>query len=242
MQPIRHRIAIALLAICALGTSPAFAVNEEPGRFVPGKYFEHKAQFYLKNKDYRAALEMFELAGFWANKIAQYNVGIMYFNGIGSLPVDRIRGVAWLGIAAEQHGELADAALQAAYAQLTPDQRAEADGIFRSLDEKYGDAVTLPRALNRYEEERRNVTGSHVGFIGNMTVVNADGSFQSGNSFYADQKKEFDDYISSSFGHVNVGELKPLDVPAAAKASASTTRLKTSAPKHGAQPAQPPQP
>ncbi len=239
MQPMRHLLTLALLAVCVLSTSSAFAVDDPPGRFLPGKYFEYKAQFYLKNRDYRAALEMFELAGYWANKIAQYNVGIMYFNGIGSLPVDKVRGVAWLGIAAEQHGELADAALQAAYAQLTPEQRVDADGIFRSLDEKYGDAVTLRRALNRYEDERRNVTGSRVGFVGNMTVYNSDGSFQSGNSYYADQKKEFDDYINASFGHVDVGELKPLDVPASAKANASTERLETPPQKPPAEP-QPP--
>jgi len=235
MQPIRQLIAIAVAGICALSASPAFAADDPPGRFVPGKYFEYKAQFYLQNRNYRAALEMFELAGFWANKIAQYNVGIMYFNGIGNLPVDKIRGVAWLGIAAEQHGELADAALHAAYAELTPEQRAEADGIFRQLDAKYGDAVALPRALNRYEEERRNVTGSHLGLVGNMIVYNNDGSFQSGNSYYADQKKAFDDYINTSFGHVSVGELKPLDVPAAARASASSTPLATSTESTSAQ-------
>ncbi|MDR3386694.1 MAG: hypothetical protein P4L92_06530 [Rudaea sp.] len=235
MQPIRHLMVIALAGICAASASSAFAVDDPSGRFVPGKYFEYKAQFYLKNRDYRAALEMFELAGYWANKIAQYNVGIMYFNGIGSLPVDKIRGVAWLGIAAEQHGELADAALHAAYAELTPEQRTEADGVFRQLDAKYGDAVTLPRALNRYEEERRNITGSHAGFVGNMIIQQPDGSFVSGNRFYADQKKEFDDYISTSFGHVNVGALKPLDVPASAKANASTERLETPSQKSPAQ-------
>ena len=233
MNAVRHFFTFVLTGICIATTSTAFAIDDPVERFVPGRYFEYKAQFYLKNRDYRAALEMFELAGYWANKIAQYNVGIMYFNGIGGLPVDKIRGVAWLGIAAEQHSDLADAALQAAYATLTPDQRQQANSTFRSLNDRYGDKVTLQRAMRHYEEERRNVTGSHLGLIGNMTIFNPDKSFQSGNSYYAEQKKDFDDYINTMFGHVDVGELKPLDVPAAAKANASTTRLGNFARKPG---------
>ncbi len=225
MNAFRHCLTLVLTAICIATASSAFAIDDPVERLVPGRYFEYKAQFYLRNQDYRAALEMFELAGYWANKIAQYNVGIMYYNGIGDLPVDKVRGVAWLGIAAEQHNDLADAALQAAYATLTPEQRQQADSTFRSLDDLYGDKVTLQRAMRHYEDERRNVTGSHVGLVGNMIVYNTDRSFQSGNSYYADQKKEFDDYINTMFGHVDVGELKPLDVPDAAKANASTTRL-----------------
>ena len=46
---------------------------DPPGRVFPGKYFEYKAQFYLHKHDYRMALDMFELAGFWADKRAQYD-------------------------------------------------------------------------------------------------------------------------------------------------------------------------
>ncbi len=83
-------VCVALL----LSSSGAFASMDMPSRFLPGIYFEHHAQIYLKHHDYKAALENFQLAGYWANKVAQYNVGIMYFNGIGTIPVDKVRGVA----------------------------------------------------------------------------------------------------------------------------------------------------
>ena len=237
MPALRRFVTFALAALCAASAFSVSAMDEPPSRWIPGKYFEYRAQFYLKNKDYRAALDMFQMAGYWANKIAQYNAGIMYFNGIGGVPVDKVRGVAWLGIAAEQHADVADAALQSAYTALTPEQRQEAGRVFRTLDVEYGDDVTLRRALNRYEDERRNVTGSHLGLVSNMTIFLPDGSFQSGNSYYADSKKEFDNYVDTSFGHVSVGDLKPLDVPAEAKANASTARLHTSPPPPAAQPA-----
>ena len=91
-----------------------------------------------KKQDYASALRLFELSGYWADKVAQYNAGIMYFNGIG-VPTDKVLGTAWLGIAAEAHDSLADQALQAAYAELTPEQRSQADVAFQQLDEKYGD-------------------------------------------------------------------------------------------------------
>ena len=108
----------------AAGSAPAgglddfIGVWDAPSRYFPGKYFEQKAQFYLKKQDYATALRMFELSGYWADKVAQYNAGIMHFNGIG-VPIDKILGTAWLGIAAEAHDNLADQALQAAYAELT---------------------------------------------------------------------------------------------------------------------------
>ena len=105
------------------------SMPDPPGRVFPGKYFEYKAQFYLRKRDYAEALRLFELAGFWANKRAQYNAGLMYYKGIG-VPADPLRGVAWLGIAAENHDELSQSALQTTYAALSPSEKIEADKIF----------------------------------------------------------------------------------------------------------------
>src|SRR5262249_24970326 len=104
-------------------------VWDEPAHFFPGKYFEHKAQFYLKYKDYRAALEMFELSGFWADKVSQYNAGLMRFNGIGVL-VDKVRGVAWMHIAAEAHDDLAERAFALAQAELSAAEREQAEALW----------------------------------------------------------------------------------------------------------------
>ena len=69
MRKIRGSILASLLfAVSSMGYAgdappakyssgiPGIGVWDGPSLFFPGKYFENKAQFYLKNKDYRAAL------------------------------------------------------------------------------------------------------------------------------------------------------------------------------------------
>ena len=209
--------------------SAAFASNDPPGNFFPGKYFQYKAQFYLSKKSYVTALRMYELAGFWANKIAQYNAGLMYYNGIG-IPVDRVRGVAWLGIAAEAQDDLAVRALQVAYASLDESEKRQAGELFKQLDEKYGDAASLPRAVRRYEMEARGATGSHLGYVGNLTVyetgASSNGSLgESGFRYYRHQGDTRDELIGKITGHVRVGAVTPLKVSADALKNASQEPL-----------------
>ncbi len=213
---LRNRFLIAVCLALVSTASMAFTADP-PGRAVPGNYYEYKAAFYLRKKDYRAAIHMFEMAGYFANKVAQYNVGVLYFNGVGDIPPDRVRGTAWLGIAAEQHGDLAAGTLQSAYAELSPQERKDADILFRQLDLKYGDAVALPRAMHVFDEERRNVSGSRVGFVGNITIQNPDGTFDSGHSYYKRLDKEFNEYLDKQYGHVDIGSVIALPMPDGAK-------------------------
>ncbi len=189
-------------------------VAEETGRAFPGNYFAQVATFYLARKDYRQAIDMFELAGFWANKVAQYNVGVLYFNGIGNIPPDRVRGTAWLGIAAEQQGDLASGALQSAYEKLNADERAAAGRLFAELDKKYGDAVTLRRATRQFEDVRRNVTGSRLGMVGHLTVRFPDGTSEIGEIYYKHQDQQFANFLQTQFGHVDIGSVVALPLPA----------------------------
>ena len=213
---LRNRFLIALCA--TLVSASALALNAEPpGRAVPGNYYEYKAAFYLRKKDYRAAIQMYEMASLYANKVAQYNVGVMYYNGIGDVPPDHVRGTAWLGIAAEQKGDLAAGTLQSAYASLSPEERVNAGVLFRQLDAQYGDAVALPRATHVFDQERRNVSGSRVGFVGNMTIINSDGTQDTGDTYYKRLDKEYNDFLERQYGHVDIGSVIPLLMPDGAK-------------------------
>lgn len=230
---------IAMLALLVLASPlPAaadglssFGVWDAPSRGLPGKYFESKAQFYLKNKDYRAALQMFELSGFWADKLSQYNAGIMYYSGIG-VPVDKARGAAWLGIAAEAHEDLADRALQVAYAQLSPDEKARADAQFLMLDKRYGDAVAVPRAIARFDMDM----GASVFTFGGFGEVyscagGSEGcSDESAPDFVRRMRDQRDQLVERITGHVTVGAVQPLDVATDAKAHASTQPIDVPAP------------
>jgi hypothetical protein len=239
-NPIGIVIGVALLSVatCVSANGGAnfgpigaasMSFNDPPGNFFPGKYFEYKAQFYLKKKDYREALDLFELAGFWANKVAQYNAGLMYYNGIGNVPTDRVRGVAWLGIAAEAHDDLAVHALQVAYASLSKDERQQAAALWKDLDAKYGDAVSLPRALQRYDMEAKTATGSHLGFVGNLRVyeLGTGGSAlgESGFGYYRRQEGGRDALLDKITGHVTVGAVRALKVGDEAKVNASQVPL-----------------
>jgi hypothetical protein len=232
--------ACAVLAWCAAadvaragGLDNMIGVQDAPSRYFPGPYFEQKAQFYLKKKHYREALRLFELSGYWADKVAQYNAGIMYFNGIG-VPTDKIRGVAWLGIAAEGHDALADRALQAAYAGLTQDQRVAAGALFAQLDLEYGDAVALPRALARY---RQDASQSLFGFgaVGPGTVETAGGalSYEENSATFAHRMDtQRAALIAQIRGQVTVGGVEPLPVPESDKRDASHVPLRQPGEQH----------
>jgi len=211
--------ALPLAAVAAATTG----VWDAPSRLFPGQYFEQKAQFYLKKRDYRAALQMFELSGFWADKVSQYNVGIMYFSGIG-VPADRVKGAAWLGIAAEAHDDLADQALQVAYASLSADEKRAADAEFRALDRTYGDAVSVPRALAQYAKD----SGASIfrigdgGFGTSQTCFGPAGCVEeNGSDFEQRMLAERNALVRHITGHVSVGQVAPLAVDAAAKPAAA---------------------
>jgi len=229
MHSVRARRSMVWIFLSGLALSASAkefnGVWDEPSSFIPGRYFEHKAQFYLKNKDYRAALEMFELTGFWGNKLSQYNAAAMQFNGIG-VPVDKVRGVAWLRIAAESHGDVADNALKAADAELNDAQRVEAEALWRELDAKYGNKVTLDRALARYQSDLRNSTGHGI-WKGNLQVyeTGGHGTPVTGEAFDKTRDKEFAAFIEQLTGSVTVGKVRTLAVPDDVKGNASTTRI-----------------
>lgn len=229
---ILSAVAVALLVLSGACPSPAEAsgmdrlgLSDAPSSFFPGKYFEQKAQFYLKNKSYRAALEMFELSGYWANKRSQYNAAVMQFNGIG-VPVDKVRGVAWFRIAAESHDDLAESALQAATAELTESQRRQAEDVWRELDGKYGNKATFARALDRFQRDLF-VSNEHGMMAGNMQVYETGGNGVpvSGVDFLAGKSAELAALISEITGSVKVGAVQTLSVPDAVKTNASTTPL-----------------
>jgi hypothetical protein len=219
-------IAGILTASGAARADSAF-MDEPPSHFFPGKYFEQKAQFYLRMKQYSAALDMFELAGYWADKRAQYNVAVMLFNGIG-IPVDKVRGVAWFHIAAESHEELPTAALKAASSELTEEQLRQAEVVWHELDAKYGDAITLPRAIDRYISDTHGMT--NFGFAGGnlkVTESGGDGLAVSGSDFLSHKKEMLDALIRQITGDVKVGAIQPLDVAADARKNASSTVIET---------------
>jgi hypothetical protein len=93
----------------------------------------------------------------------------MYAKGEG-VPVDKPRAMAWAALAAERGDQDYVDAREVIYADLTKDEFAKANEIWRELKKTYGDDIALERAKTRWAQVKANITGSRVGSIGNLKV------------------------------------------------------------------------
>lgn len=242
MYRLSAAIALAFVAFAGWparcrAANPDEAFANDPSitiKYVPGKYYEYQAQLAVKEKNFARALEMFQKAGYWGNKVSQYNVGMLYLTGADGVPVDKVCGTAWLGIAAETHAVYVDKALGQAYATLTPDERAAAGKLWKELQADYDDKVTLPRATRKFNDQYARDKGTSLGDAEHTTITYGDfgggggdqmahpvfdpgsGALQGGLNqtvktvnaakFLPAVKDQFDDYINLEYGRVTVGE------------------------------------
>ena len=199
--------------------------------YIPGKYYEQRALEAVKRKDFREALEMYQKAGYWGNKIAQYDAGMLYINGADGVPVDKVRGIVWLGIADQRHVTYIDQALGDAYIKATPEERAKASVLFKELIADYGDKVTLDRATTKFNaaylrykgqlngpaEYNMQIQGNFGGgsdagvtkpMLSQVQDVDNRPDTTTSNSakFLGSVKDQFSDFVQTQFGVVTVGE------------------------------------
>jgi TPR repeat protein len=128
----------------------------------PGQYYFELGSLAFHDKDYSHAVNMYQVAASWAYKPAEYNLGLMYFRGEG-VPVDRARGAAWMVLAAERNTPLYVKARDLMITQLSNDEFARTDQLWRQLKPTYGDEVALHRAKMRWALVKASMTGSRVG-------------------------------------------------------------------------------
>lgn len=144
-----------------------YATPEDQGR--PGEKYYFDAVRAIQKKDYSFAVNMYQVSASWAYKPAQYNLGVMYLKGEG-VPVDRPRAMAWMALAAERGDPQFVQAREMVYADLSKDEFARANEIWRELKSDYGDDTALARAKMRWAHVRAEMTGSRVGMPGNLKV------------------------------------------------------------------------
>lgn len=128
----------------------------------PGESYFYKAVKAIGKKDYKFAVDMYEVAASWAYKPAQYNLGVMYVTGEG-VPMDKPRGLAWLALAAERSDHKYVAARESVREQLNAEEIGRANVILDDLKGTYADDIALQRAKNRWAQVRAGQTGSHLG-------------------------------------------------------------------------------
>ena len=135
----------------------------------PGEYYFLLGADAFRRHNVPFAIQMYQVSASWAYKPAEYNLGVIYARGQG-VPVDLSRALAWMALASERNEKHYVDAREAVYAEMSKQQFEQANVIWRELKPTYGDDVALRRAKARWAEVRANVTGSHVGSVGNLQV------------------------------------------------------------------------
>jgi hypothetical protein len=121
---------------------------------LPGDYYACEARAAFGRQHYRKMLDMLQEAAYWANKDAQFVLGLTYFNGgTPDVPQDRPLGLAWLALAAERRKPEYQLNYAAARAKATPAELQLAMTQWRKLRVKYGDGVAAARAIRRFNHE-----------------------------------------------------------------------------------------
>jgi hypothetical protein len=139
-------------------TSPAqttpgsFECNPAFARFVPGEFNFCLALRAEEKGRYREMVSMLKLAASWGQKRAQFNLGVLYFNG-RHVPVDHARGLAWLALASERRDTGYLNVFSSAYSRSTPAERQRADALLRALEPQYADKYAMRRADRRFKRQ-----------------------------------------------------------------------------------------
>lgn len=134
---------------------------EADGR--PGEYYFQLGVNAFYDKDYAHAIAMYKVAASWAYKPAEFNLGLIYFQGLG-VPADKPRGAAWMALAAERgDSRKLKQTRDLMLGKLDKAESERALAIWQELKSTYGDEVALARAKTRWAQVKSNMTGSRVG-------------------------------------------------------------------------------
>lgn len=111
----------------------------------------------------------FRKASRFADKPSQGMVAEMLWEGRG-VAQDRALAYAWMEVAAERDYPAFALFRELYWQELSREERARAIVLNREVWAEYGDEVAKPRLERRMATARRNVTGSRVGFVGNLAI------------------------------------------------------------------------
>jgi uncharacterized protein len=130
------------------------------------------------HQDYQEAMNCFLRAARYADKPAQAMIAEMYWEGIG-VRQDRALGYAWMDLAAERFYANFIILREKYWEQLDGATRADAIERGQPLMAEFGDAAAKPR-MARILRKHRMMTGSRVGFVGNLEIIPRTGPLSAG--------------------------------------------------------------
>lgn len=123
----------------------------------------------LEKGRHSQAVVFFRRAARYSDKPSQGMLGEMYWGGLG-VEQDRPMGYVWMDLAAERGFPVMIAKREAYWNALSPEERATAVELGIPVMDEYGDAAAKPRLAQLIKRSARNVTGSRVGYVGNLVI------------------------------------------------------------------------
>jgi len=188
---------IAVLTAAALAvavSTTTLAQNDSPF-----SYAEHtpSARLVAEGKrsydagQHASALSKYEAAARWADKFAQFNIGVMHLQGKGT-EFDPARALAWFQLAAERDYPMMVTMVEDLEGMVDEATKRKAERIrVEELEPVFGDVVAIERTHRRMQRDRRLATGSRLGFAGFLRVIDSNGFSRDGAEFYAEEKWDF---------------------------------------------------
>lgn len=149
----------------------------------PDLFGEFAGMRHFAKGDYTGALKYFRSGAYYADKLSQLSIGLMYFNGQG-VARDPVAACAWLELAAERNFPSYVAERDGVCKTLTDAQRTQAAALLEDkLLPEYGDKVAKRRMATALAHARLEMTGSRVGYdFGISTFTGAIGTLSPGNA------------------------------------------------------------
>jgi hypothetical protein len=171
---------------------------------------------------HRDAFHYFRLASRYADKTSQSLVSVMYWTGDG-VAQDRPLGYAWMELAASRGYPELLRQRQIYWDQLSEAERAKARELRPTLEADYGDAAGSSRLTLEIGAGLRQVTGSHVGWLGNGSVTYGDNAVEDFSKFDKALHMNTAEYLEvkdlqwqlQMNGRVHVGDPEPVPAPPA---------------------------
>jgi len=138
------------------------AMNDASTWYHPDLFGEYAGMRRYAHRQYQDALKYFEVGAYYADKLSQLSIGLMYLNGEG-VARDPVTAYAWLDLAAERDYPDFVATRDRVKAQLSPEQLGKGDALRAQLAGRYADAVAKPRMEQQLRFGMAQMTGSRTG-------------------------------------------------------------------------------
>jgi hypothetical protein len=191
---------------------------------LPGDYYACEARAAYGREDYPKMIEMLQDSAYWANKDAQYSLGLAYFNGdMPEIPQNKPLGLAWLAFAAERKNSQYQLPYASARAKSTQQEILKASQLWRQMRQKYGDSVAAPRAIRRFNHGIQPIDDAArdggIVYLQGFSPY-SESAFSVANKLHDEAAADFDSY----HGTVVVGKPKWVqNKPAQASSAAGNT-------------------